>query len=256
MLSKFAVPGFLLVTLLTLCSMAVMAQMVTDFTLPIVTSNGLSGQTITLSSFRGSVVLVEFMEPWCPHCQNMAPVLEKLYKQFGSGNVVFLSVAGPYQGATAQDTARFIKNYGSSWSYVYDSSGSVWGKYGVNSTPTFFIVGKDGSIVAKYRGEQSYDRLAAALTATEVQQPAVNSTSISTSTVPANVVSATTPTIPTSLLSATTITSISNQAQTIGLSMPADQFYGGLGLVFAVLFVVTLAFLLKRKRRSTGANRN
>ena len=197
-------------------------------------------------------VLLEFMEPWCPHCQNMAPVLEKLYTQYGS-NVVFLSVAGPYQGATAQDTARFIKDYGSSWSYVYDSSGSVLREYGIISTPTFFIVGKDGSIVAKYRGEQSYDRLAGALTAAEVQQPAVNSTSISTSTVPITIVSVTTSTVPTILLSATTETSGSNQAQTLGLSTPADQIYGGLGLVLAVLFVVTLTFLLKRKRGSVGA---
>jgi len=135
-----------------------------DFTLPLVNTAGLTGQTVTLSSFRGKVVLLEFMEPWCPHCQNMAPVLEKLYTQYGS-NVVFLSVAGPWQGATAQDTAKFIRDYGSSWSYVYDASGSVVSEFGVNSTPTFFIVGKDGSIAATYQGEQSFETLAAGLSA-------------------------------------------------------------------------------------------
>jgi thiol-disulfide isomerase/thioredoxin len=135
-----------------------------DFTLPIVSGSGLTGQTLTLSSLRGKVVLLEFMEPWCPHCQKMAPVLEKLYTQYGS-NVVFLSVAGPWQGATAQDAAKFIRDYGSSWSYVYDASGSVVSEFGVNATPVFLIIGKDGSIVAKYEGEQSYDTLAAALSA-------------------------------------------------------------------------------------------
>ena len=136
-----------------------------DFSLPIVSGNGLTGQTATLSSFRGKIVLLEFMEPWCPHCQKMAPVLESLYTQYGKGNVVLLTVAGPWQGATAQDTARFINDYGSSWSYVYDSSGSVVSEYGVSATPTFFIIGRDGSIVARYEGEQSYDTLAAALSA-------------------------------------------------------------------------------------------
>jgi len=114
-----------------------------DFTLPIVSSSGLTGQSLTLSSLRGKVVLLEFMEPWCPHWQNMAPVLEKLYAQYGSSNVVFVSVAGPWEGATADDTAQFIKDHGSGWSYVFDSSGTIMSQYGVQSTPTFFIIGKD-----------------------------------------------------------------------------------------------------------------
>jgi cytochrome c-type biogenesis protein len=109
------------------------------------------------------VILLEFMEPWCPHCQKLVPVLENLYKQYGSANVVLLAVSGPWQGATANDAATFIRNYGSSWTYVYDSSGSVFSSYGVNSTPTFFIIGKDGSIAATYNGEQTYDTLASAL---------------------------------------------------------------------------------------------
>jgi len=136
-----------------------------DFTLPAVSSGGLTGQSLTLSSFRGKVVLLEFMEPWCPHCQNMAPVLEKLYAQYGASNVVFVSVSGPWQGATADDTAQFIKNYGSGWSYLYDATGTVMSEYGVQSTPTFFIIGKDGSIVAKYDGEQSFETLAGAIAA-------------------------------------------------------------------------------------------
>jgi len=135
-----------------------------DFTLPVVDANGLTGQQVSLSSFRGKVVLLEFMEPWCPHCQNMAPALESLYKQFGSQNVVFISVAGPWQGATSDDTAKFVHDYGSSWTYVYDSSGSTMSMYGVTGTPTFFVIGKDGSIVTTLQGELTYDTLASVLT--------------------------------------------------------------------------------------------
>ena len=136
-----------------------------DFTLPIVSSSGLNGQTVTLSSFRGKVVLLEFMEPWCPHCQRMASVLDGLYAQYGSGNVVFISVAGPWNGATADDAANFIRNYGTNWAYVYDSSGTVFSNYGVQSTPIFFIIGKDGSISSSFSGEQTSDALSAAISA-------------------------------------------------------------------------------------------
>jgi thiol-disulfide isomerase/thioredoxin len=134
-----------------------------DFTLPIVDSSGLTGNTLTLSSFRGKVVLIEFMEPWCPHCQHMAPVLAGLYSQYGSGNVVFISVAGPWNGATSGDAANFIRNYGSSWVYLYDSSGTVFSNYGVQSTPTFFVIGKSGSILTTFTGEQTSDTLSEAI---------------------------------------------------------------------------------------------
>lgn len=135
-----------------------------DFNLPIVGPNGLTGQKVSLSSFRGKVVLLEFMVPQCSHCQNMAPVLEKLYQQYGSSNVVLLSVSGSWNGATAKDAASFIQNYHSSWTYVYDSSGMVFNTYGVTGTPTFFLIDKNGQIVKTYPGETSYETLAADIT--------------------------------------------------------------------------------------------
>jgi len=136
-----------------------------DFTLPIVGSNGLTGQSLTLSSLHGKYVLLEFMEPWCPHCQNIAPKLETLYNQYGA-NVVFVSVSGPWNGATAADTAKFIGTYGTSWTYLYDSSGTIMSSYGVTATPTFFIVGKDGSLLTSCtQGESCYGTLASDLAA-------------------------------------------------------------------------------------------
>jgi thiol-disulfide isomerase/thioredoxin len=141
-----------------------------DFTLPIVGPNGLTGQSISLSSFRGKVVFLEFMEPWCPHCQHMAPVLQDLYTKYQNNpNVVFISVSGPWNGpdgkpATANDAAKFISTYGSAWTYVYDSSGTVMNtEYGVNSTPTFFIIGKSGVAFTTFQGEQTEDTLTAAI---------------------------------------------------------------------------------------------
>jgi thiol-disulfide isomerase/thioredoxin len=142
---------------------AVLTSNPLDFTLPVVGPNGQTGQSITLSSLRGKVVLIEFMEPWCEHCQNMVPIMESVYKQYG-GNVTFISVSGSWQGATIADTSTFIRTYGSSWTYVYDSSGSVMNTYGVDSTPTFVIIGRDGSVITKLVGEQQRPTLVDAIT--------------------------------------------------------------------------------------------
>jgi len=136
-----------------------------DFTLPVVGPKGETGQTVTLSAFRGKVVLLEFMEPWCPHCQNMAPVLASLYSEYGKQNVVFITVAGPWNGASASDAASFISQYGSSWTYVYDSSGTIFSEYGVNSTPTFYVISPNGSVSSTFEGEESAGALSGALAA-------------------------------------------------------------------------------------------
>lgn len=95
----------------------------------------------------------------------MASVLDNLYAQYGSGNVVFISVAGPWNDATAGDAANFVHNYGTNWTYVYDSSGTIFANYGINSTPTFFIIGKDGSVASTFQGEETSATLSVAISA-------------------------------------------------------------------------------------------
>lgn len=98
----------------------------------------------------------------------MAPILEDMYTKYqNSANVVFISVAGPWNGpdgnpASAKDAAGFISTYGSGWTYVYDSSGTVMNtEYGVNSTPTFFIISKSGVVFTSISGEQTEATLTA-----------------------------------------------------------------------------------------------
>lgn len=133
-----------------------------DFSLPIVGENGLTGQTLTLSDLRGRVIVLEFIETWCPHCQRMAPIMERLYQKY-SDQVVFVSVAG--SDLEPGNIASFIGAYKSSLTYVHDSSGAVFDLYGVESVPTFFIISSGGKVAATYRGETSYKTLAATIDA-------------------------------------------------------------------------------------------
>jgi len=101
------------------------------------------------------------MEPWCPHCQAAAPVLEQLHGNYP--NVTFVSVAGPWDGASENDVAQFQRTYGASWVYLFDSSGTIMSMYGVTATPTFFILNKDGSVGTSLQGDQSYSTLESAI---------------------------------------------------------------------------------------------
>jgi len=129
------------------------------FTLPAVSSGSLTTESIALSSYKGKVVLLEFMEPWCGHCQKMAPVLDRLHSKYAPLGVVFISVAGSEGGATLSDVARFVSSYKVGWPVVYDQSNTVLKDYGVSAVPVFFVVSKNGSILSKFTGEVPYETL-------------------------------------------------------------------------------------------------
>ena len=132
-----------------------------DFTLPIVGSNGLTGQMATFSSFHGKVILLEFMNPNGAPCQHMASILKQLNSEYSS--VVIISVIGPWNGVTVQDAAGFVNTYGVTWTVVYDSSGIVASNFGVQAPPTFIIINRDGLISSTFQGQQTHDTLAGAV---------------------------------------------------------------------------------------------
>jgi peroxiredoxin len=132
-----------------------------DFTLPIIAGEGLAGRDFTLSSLRGRPVFMDFVFEWCPHCNNMAPTVERLYREFGD-RVAFVTVMGS-QGTTPERSARFISRHGIGWTAVYDSDMKVFQQYGVRGTPTYFIIRADGTMAKTLVGEQGYDTLRQAL---------------------------------------------------------------------------------------------
>jgi protein-disulfide isomerase len=132
-----------------------------DFTLPIVGSEGLTGGNLTLSSYRGSVVVLEFIKPSCPFCQKTAPFMEKLYAGYAKRGVVFIAIAGPWDSPTA--VGEFIQRYNSSLTYVYDSTGQVFQKYSVKAVPTLLVLSKGGTVSSSYVGAPSYDVIAKAI---------------------------------------------------------------------------------------------
>jgi thiol-disulfide isomerase/thioredoxin len=136
-----------------------------DFQLQVVGPDGLTGEMAKLSSFRGNVVLLELMESWCQYCRADAPAIESLRWEYEPRGVVFISVAGTDRGATAESTAAFIKEYETQWTYVLDSDNSIFRRYNVESTPTFFILDKNGVIVSTFKGLATTEVLTSSLDA-------------------------------------------------------------------------------------------
>jgi thiol-disulfide isomerase/thioredoxin len=139
-----------------------------DFKLKIITPDGLTDREFAFSSTRGSVVFLDFVFSWCPHCNNMAPTIKRLHDEYSGKGVVFVTVAGS-SGSSPSASAKFLRDHGVSWTAVYDERMSVFQLYGVTGTPTYFVIDRNGRIVEvvdRYgrivkmlEGEQPYEVL-------------------------------------------------------------------------------------------------
>lgn len=52
-----------------------------------------SGQTVSLEQYRGSVVLLDFWATWCAPCRMTIPLLTKLHEQYKDKGLVILGVS-------------------------------------------------------------------------------------------------------------------------------------------------------------------
>jgi len=134
-----------------------------DFELPMIDAQGMLKEKVSLSSLRGKVVFLEFMVSWCKGCQEMAEAVESLRLDYEPKGVVFISIAGSQRGATAGTTADFIRTYGAHWTYLFDSDNGVFSRYGIEGTPTFFVVDRSGIVVTRQDGVVSTQGLESAL---------------------------------------------------------------------------------------------
>jgi len=113
-----------------------------DFTL-----RSLDGEPVTLSAFRGKVVILDFWASWCYPCRISMPALHALWEKYRNQGVVLLGVSLDRSESAAEG---YLKANGYTvltalWESIYASQ-AVAQKYGVSGIPHTFVIDRDGII--------------------------------------------------------------------------------------------------------------
>ncbi len=126
-------------------------------TAPEFTLNTPDGHPVSLSSYRGKYVLLDFWASWCAPCRAESPTVKGVYNLYKDSGFDVLSVSLDLATSKAQWVAA-IKQDGLTWTQVSDLKGfdsDVAVNYGVHAIPDNFLIDPSGKIIA--RNLRGYD---------------------------------------------------------------------------------------------------
>jgi len=115
-----------------------------EFSLP-----ALTGQTLTLSAYRGKVVLLDFWATWCDPCREEIPHFVEFQNKYqGKG----LQIVGISMDDGPEPVRAFYQSFHINYPVAMGNAktGELYG--GVLGLPITFLIGRDGRIVARHIG--------------------------------------------------------------------------------------------------------
>jgi peroxiredoxin len=117
---------------------------------PSFTLQDLNGKTVSLSDFKGKVVVLDFWATWCPPCVKEIPHFIELYEQYKDQAFAMVGISVDLEGVSV--VKSFARKYKINYPILM-ADGQVANAYGgITGIPTTFVIDKAGNIRQKYIG--------------------------------------------------------------------------------------------------------
>jgi peroxiredoxin len=110
---------------------------------------------LSLSEYKGKVVLLNFWATWCKPCEEEMPSMERLHQQYKDKGLVVLAISEDAGGAAV--VAPYLKKHKLTFPVGLDPKSSVAGLYGVWAVPSTFIIDKRGNRSLFANGSREWD---------------------------------------------------------------------------------------------------
>lgn len=113
-------------------------------------------QPISLESFKGKVILLNFWATWCPPCIKEMPSMERLRNQFTGKpfEVVAINV-----GESPTTVSSFMLELDTELTFpiLLDQDAKSFGQLGLRGLPMTLILDHEGNIIEKVLGGRDWD---------------------------------------------------------------------------------------------------
>jgi thiol-disulfide isomerase/thioredoxin len=108
-----------------------------------------SSGTLSLDSYRGKVVLVDFWASWCAPCLVSLPLYEELRQELSPDDFQVLAINLDKEPDKA---LRFLEERGVGFPSVADPNGRIPESFGLETMPTSYLIDRTGHIRHVHEG--------------------------------------------------------------------------------------------------------
>ena len=109
------------------------------------------GKNVSLSDYKGKVVVMDFWTTWCAWCKETTQEMEKLHNNYKDRDVVFLGISMDSGSNPEKKVMDFAEKHELTYLMLIDD-GSASKSYKVNKIPTTYILDRDHIIKQIYPG--------------------------------------------------------------------------------------------------------
>ena len=113
----------------------------------------IGGGTVSLASYRGSWVLLNFWATWCGPCRDEMPSMENLSRNFGGQGFTLLAIN---QKESAAQVTSFMRTHGLNFPTPLDSDGRVSAAYRVFGIPVTYVIDGGGNAIGMTSGARDW----------------------------------------------------------------------------------------------------